>query len=73
MNNKICVRIKKYDFYEGREKNLKRKITLKKYKEIRSWQKSHTEFSNAFSNVFPYALNLISAVCSRNLYFIKYK
>jgi hypothetical protein len=45
---KINVEIKKYNFYLGKKQKIKRRITPKKFREIKSWQKSHPEFSNAY-------------------------
>ncbi len=46
--NKIRVEINKYNFYSGKEQKLTKNITKKQFREIKSWQKTHPEFSNAY-------------------------
>jgi hypothetical protein len=46
---KVKVVIKKYNFYSGKKQTLNRNISTKEFREIKSWQKHHPEFSNAYS------------------------
>lgn len=46
---KIKVEIKKYNFYLGKQQKITRNITNKRFRDIKSWQKFHPEFKNAYS------------------------